>query len=66
MDSNPRCKIVNNGYFSESIKLSRGVKQGCPLSAYLFIMTIDMLAIKMRFNNNIKGQKIQDKGVIVH
>jgi hypothetical protein len=29
-------------------------------------MTIDMLAIKMRFNNNIKGQKIQDKGVIVH
>ena len=35
MYRNPRCKIVNNGYISESFKLSRGVKQGCPLSAYL-------------------------------
>lgn len=35
MYSNPRCKIVNNGYFSESFELSRGVKQGCPLSLYI-------------------------------
>ena len=40
MYSKPRCKIVNNGYISESFKLSRGVKQGCPLSAYLFIIAI--------------------------
>ena len=25
MYSNPRCKIVNNGYFSESFELSKGV-----------------------------------------
>ena len=59
MYSNPRCKIVNNGYFSESFKLSRGVKQGCPLSAYLFIVAIEMLAIKIRSNNNIRGLEIQ-------
>ena len=59
MYSNPRCKIVKNGYFSESFKLSRGEKQGCPLSAYLFIMAIEMLAIETRSNNNIKGLKIQ-------
>ena len=53
-----RCKIENNGYFSESFKLPRGVKQGCPLSAYLFIMAIKMLAVKIRFNNNIKGLEI--------
>jgi hypothetical protein len=59
MYSKPRCKIVNNGYISESFKLSRGVKQGCPLSAYLFIMVIEMLAIKVRSNNNIKGLEIR-------
>ena len=59
MYSNPGCKIVNNGYFSESFKLSRGVKQGCPLSAYLFIIANEMLAVKIRSNNNIKWSKIQ-------
>ena len=56
---NPRCKIVNNGYFSESIELLRGVKQGCLLSPYLFIMAIEMLTIKIISNKNIKGIEIQ-------
>lgn len=59
MYSNPRCKIVNRGYFSESFELSRGVKQWCPLSPYLFVMAIEMLAIKIRSNSNIRGLKIQ-------
>ena len=59
MYTNPRCKIVNNGYFSESFKLSRGVKQDCPLSAYLFIIAINMFAVKIRSNNNIKGLEIR-------
>ena len=58
MYSKPRCKIVNNGYISESSNLSRGVKQGCPLSAYLFIIAIETLAVKIRSNNNIKGLEI--------
>jgi hypothetical protein len=36
-------------------KLSRGVKQGCPNS----IMAIEMLVIKIRSKNNIKGLEIQ-------
>jgi hypothetical protein len=55
MYSNPRCKIVNNGYISESCNLSRGVEQGCPLSAYLFIIAIEMLE---QSNNNVKGLEI--------
>ena len=58
MYSPPRCKLVNKG-FSESFNLSKGVKQGCALSAYLFTMTIEMLSIKIRSNNNIKGLEIQ-------
>ena len=57
--SNPRCKIVNNGYFSESIELLKGLKQRCLLSPYLFVMAIEMLAITIRSNKNIKGLEIQ-------
>jgi hypothetical protein len=55
-----RYKIVNNGYFSESIELLRGVNQGCPLSPYLFIMAIEMLDITIRSNKNIKKLEIQE------
>ena len=41
------------------LKLSRGVKQGCPLSAYVFIIAIEMLAAKIRSNNNIKRLEIR-------
>ena len=44
----------------QRFKLSRGVKQGCPLSAYLFIIAIEMLAVKIRSYNNIKGLEISD------
>ena len=49
--------IVNNGYIAERFQLSRGVKQGCPLSAYQFIIAIKN--VKIRSNNNIKGLEIQ-------
>jgi hypothetical protein len=53
----PKCKIVNNGYFSENIELSRRVKQGCLLSTYLF-MAIKMIVIQIRSNKNTNGLHI--------
>ena len=47
--------VTNNGYSSEFFNLGRGVRQGCPLSAYLFITVVEMLAHKIRSSNNIKG-----------
>ena len=44
----------------KNISLLRGVKQGCPLSLYLFIIAIEILAIKIRSNKNIKGLEMFD------
>ena len=43
-----------NGHFSEKIPLKRGVRQGCPLSALLYVLVIEVLAIQLRSNPNCR------------
>ena len=47
--------VQNNGWLSEFFNLSRGVRQGCPLSPYLFTMCVELLAMKIRNNIYIEG-----------
>ena len=54
--------IKNNGYLSENIHPSRGVKQSCPISAMLFILIVETLAISIRNNKNIEGIQINHNG----
>ena len=53
--------VINNGHMSEYFSLGRGVRQGCPLSPYLFIIAAEILAISLRSNELIKGIKIGEK-----
>ena len=47
--------ILNNGWASNFFEIQRGVRQGCPLSPYLFILSAEMLASAVRKSINIKG-----------
>ena len=47
-----------NGFMSEAIPILSGVRQGDPLSALLFVMVIEILAILMRKNINVRGVKL--------
>ena len=49
---------MNNGKTSGYFKLERGVRQGDPLSPYLFILAVELLAIKIRNDKDIRGFKI--------
>ncbi len=53
--------VINNGNTSWYFKLERGVRQGCRLSAYLFILAIEILENKIRYEKNITGLKIDNK-----
>ena len=50
--------IMNNGTASNFFELQRGTKQGDPISPYLFIMTIEIMAQLIRDNKDIEGIKL--------
>ena len=49
---------VNNGHLSRYFGLSRGIRQGCPISALLFVLVAEILSVNLRSNNKVKGISI--------
>ena len=52
---------INNGYTSEFFPLERALRQGCPYSPPAFLLIAEILALKIKQNEEIKGIKITDK-----
>ena len=44
LHNNANGKVINYGWISEQFSIKRGVRQGCPLSALLFIIVAEILA----------------------
>ena len=56
--NNPCFKIKNNGWISKPYYMKRGIRQGCSMSALLFVLVVEILATMIRTDQNIKGLTI--------
>ena len=48
-------RVVNNGHASEVVYPTNGVAQGCGLSPMLYILVMEILALSIRNNEDIRG-----------
>ena len=52
--------IKTNGYLSEYFPLSRSMRQGCPIAAYLYILQAEPMAEAIRKNKGIQGIELPE------
>jgi exonuclease III len=55
-------RIIVNGHLSKAVNIHSGVRQGCPLSALLYVACIEPLAQILRRDKWIKGLDIPGTG----
>jgi hypothetical protein len=53
--------VSNNGNLGEFFNPTRGIRQGCPISANLFVIVVEILASVIRQNPRVYGIQIGDK-----
>ena len=57
--------VMVNGKYSEYFPIGRGVRQGDPLSPYLFLLCAEVLAQTIRENDRIKGIQLNNEEALL-
>lgn len=62
---NIRTCVFNNGFSSQYIYPSRGIRQGCCSSPSIFVIAVELLALMIRKSIDIKGIQIADRHITI-
>jgi hypothetical protein len=60
--SNIKGCILNNGWISSPFKINGWSRHGFPLSALIFVIAVEILACRIRQDENFKGIQIRLDG----
>ena len=55
--------VSNNGRMSSFFKLSKGVRQCCPISALLFLLVVEIIAIILQYSEELTGVIVGQKEI---
>ena len=58
--NNVESGMLNAGFMTNYLQVSRGVRQGCPLSPLLFVLSVELLALKIRQDQLCRGVPLPD------
>ena len=58
--TNVESGVMNAGFKTNYFKVSKGVRQGCPLSPLLFVLAVELLGLKIRQDQLCRGIKLPD------
>ena len=61
--SNISSCVLNSGFATHMFEVRRGVRQGDTLSAYLFIMALEVLLIKILCDKDIRGIMVENREI---
>ena len=62
--NNESC-VQNGGWLTGWYDVQRGVKQGCPVSPLLFLLVVEIMALKIRNNKDIAGINLSKNNIIL-
>lgn len=57
---NPIFRLKNNGWISRTCQMHRGIRQGCPISALLYLFVAEILSDKIKNNGLINGFTVKN------
>ena len=64
LNTNACSQVLVNGFLTKKIYLERGVRQGDPLSLYLFLIAVEPFVSALQTSPNIEGIRIPGRHII--
>ena len=55
--------MENNGWLSKHCSMSRGIRQGFPISAKIYLFVAELLVLKIQNNPNIEGISVKSNEI---